>query len=178
MVGAMIRLRPLTEEDLPALHRWYQDPALWAHLVGAFVPRAEAEAIAYMRGWLTASASALRLGVEANGELIGQVALAPIADGEAEFHIFLGDALERGKGYGAEATRLMLARAFGELGLGRVTLEVLATNAAARRVYDRLGFVAHGVVGRVAKDGDLTDVVGMSIDAARFAEGQPRPAIT
>jgi RimJ/RimL family protein N-acetyltransferase len=171
----MIRLRPLVEADLPMLHRWRQDPALWTHLVGEFQPREETQAVAYMRRWLTPTPTELRLAIDSDGALIGQTALAPIAGPTAEFHIFLGDAARRGHGYGAAATRAMLSVAFDQLGLSRVTLEVLATNLTARRLYERLGFRVEGVSRKVEKRGVMTEVIAMSLSADQFDADVPSP---
>src|SRR5450631_4053468 len=117
-MAELIRLRTLVEDDLPVLHRWYQTDELWEHLVGAFQPRREAESLVYMRRWLTPSADERRLAVVRgdDGGLLGLTTLSPIEPdkGEAEFHIFLGDAHERGRGYGQAATAAMLAHAFDE----------------------------------------------------------------
>jgi diamine N-acetyltransferase len=164
----MIRLRPLAEADLPILHRWRQDPSLWTHLVGDFQPREESQAVAYMRRWLTPTPTELRLAIEREGTLIGQTALAPIEETTAEFHIFLGDVADRGRGRGRAATRAMLSIAFDELRLCRVTLEVLASNLAARRLYESLGFQADGVSRRVDKGAVATDVLAMTLAADRF----------
>ena len=91
----LVRLRALVEADLAPLHRWYQDPSLWDHLVGDFVVREEAEAVADTAPpWLTPSPTEVRLAIvdTAQGWLAGLVALAPIdpAAGEAEFQIFPG----------------------------------------------------------------------------------------
>ena len=171
MVTNMIRLRPLLEADLPILHRWYQAPALWTHLVGEFQPREEAGAVAYMRRWLEPAPSELRLAIEEGGALIGLVSLYPIEGDEAEFHIFLGDAAVRGRGAGRAATSAMLARAFGELGLSQVRLRVLASNAAARRLYASLGFEEQESDESVVKAGAPVGVVPMTLSAARFAAG-------
>jgi RimJ/RimL family protein N-acetyltransferase len=164
----LVRLRRLLESDLAALHRWYQTPELWDHLVGAFTPREEAEAVAHMRGWLRPSPAELRLAIvqDADGELLGLVSLTPIDldEGEAEFHIFLGEPRRRGRGYGRAATAAMLAHAFDELGLWRVRLRVLRTNEAALRVYAALGFEAEGA-GEVA-------VLEMSVTDAVFRQRQ------
>jgi diamine N-acetyltransferase len=49
-----------------------------------------------------------------------------------------------GKGIATEATRLVLKKAFEELGLQRVYLNVLSDNQAAIRLYEGCGFVCEG----------------------------------
>ncbi len=140
-----IRLRALRQADLAPLHQWYQTPELWRHLVGEFQARNEAEAVAYMRRWLTRSGDEVRLAIErlADGRLLGMTALTAMAaaPGEAEFHIFLGEATDRGQGHGRAATAAMLAYGFDRLGLAAVRLRVRADNLVARRLYAELGFV-------------------------------------
>lgn len=176
-MAMLVRLRTLVEEDLPVLHGWYQTAELWDHLVGAFLPRREAESVAYMRGWLTPSATERRLAIVRgdNGSLLGLAALSPIEPdkGEAEFHIFLGEAAHRGLGYGRAATAAMLAHAFDELALWRVRLKVLQTNEAALQLYAGLGFEPHGEAGEaVEKRGVRVAVVAMSVTDAVFRQRQ------
>jgi len=77
---------------------------------------------------------------------IGTTALDGIAHrhGTAEFSIGIGDESFRGKGYGTEATRLMLDYAFGVLGLSNVMLIVYDYNRAGRRAYAKAGFREFG----------------------------------
>ena len=58
-----------------------------------------------------------------------------------------------GRGLGRAALRLVLDRAFGELGAHRVWLDVKVDNARARRAYEAVGFVEEGVL----RDALLTD---------------------
>ena len=168
-----MRLRPLRFEDLPAIHRWYQDPEVTALLVGELKKREEAEAVDYMRRWLAPSATEVRLAVEdaADGAFVGMTGLHPIdrAASQVEFHIVLGDPARRGRGIGRAATTATLQEAFGPLGLARVTLHVLSSNPIARRLYDGLGFEVTGVeTAAVVKAGQWVDVTAMVLDASAF----------
>lgn len=176
-MAEFVRLRALTEDDLPTLHRWYQTPELWDHLVGAFQAREAAESLAYMRRWLTPSLSERRLAIMRgdDGALLGLVSLSPIEpeQGEAEFHIFLGEAQARGQGYGRAATAAMLAHAFDDLALWRVRLKVLKTNEPALSLYAGLGFEPHGAASEaVVKRGAVVTVVAMSVTDAVFRQRQ------
>ncbi|HEX2035018.1 MAG TPA: GNAT family protein [Chloroflexota bacterium] len=73
---------------------------------------------------------------------IGLVGLSQInyAHRTAELGISLGESDCWGKGYGTEATRLVLDYAFTMLGLHNVMLRVYAYNERARRAYLRAGF--------------------------------------
>ncbi|MGQ0517411.1 GNAT family N-acetyltransferase, partial [Bacillus sp. D-CC] len=53
--------------------------------------------------------------------------------------IGIGDANDRGKGYGREAIHLILKYAFYELNLHRVGLDVISYNKAAIELYKKMG---------------------------------------
>jgi RimJ/RimL family protein N-acetyltransferase len=80
----------------------------------------------------------------------------------------------RGRGLGTEATRLIVGYGFDQLGLHRIELEVYAFNPRARRAYEKVGFVAEGVLrDALWWDGEWVDAVVMSM-----LETDPRPATT
>ena len=60
--------------------------------------------------------------------------------GTAEFGIAIGEATDRGQGFGTEATRLILDYAFTILGVYNVWLDTLAYNVGAIRAYEKAGF--------------------------------------
>ena len=76
-------------------------------------------------------------------------------------------ALRRGyrdRGLGSEAVRLVLAHAFGTVGLHRIELDVYAFNPRAQAVYERAGFVREGVRrDALYWDGEYTDAITMAI---------------
>lgn len=63
----------------------------------------------------------------------------------ASFRIMLTRERFFGKGYGTQATRLIVAYGFEQLGLNRIDLEVYAFNHRAAHVYEKAGFVREGV---------------------------------
>ncbi|HET6900811.1 MAG TPA: GNAT family protein, partial [Vicinamibacteria bacterium] len=82
----------------------------------------------------------------------------------AELQIRIGDAAERGRGYGTEAVALLVGFAFKDLNLHRVSLQVFATNARAIHAYEKAGFVREGVLRQAAHvDGGYVDLVVMGI---------------
>lgn len=88
----------------------------------------------------------------------------------AEFHIFIGERSERGKGYGANATLLCLKHGFMDMNLHRIELNVLTTNRRAIGMYEGCGFTHEGT-GREAvfKNGKYLDVCRMAILADEFS---------
>lgn len=161
-----VRLRALRPQDLQRLHGWYQTPELWDHLVGDFTPRTETNAVAYMQRWLAPSETELRLGIEVDGpegpRLVGLAAFSPLdlAGGSAELHTLIGEASERGRGVGRRAVTALMARGFA-MGLTRIDLKVLETNAAARRIYKSCGFRVIGKDAPSVKNGRSVEVLIM-----------------
>jgi diamine N-acetyltransferase len=87
----------------------------------------------------------------------------------ATMGMLIGEPSARGKGYGTEATRLLLDVAFTVLGLHAVWLTVYSFNPAGRRCYAKAGFRE---VGRRREcrllDGVLHDEIVMDILATEF----------
>lgn len=63
----------------------------------------------------------------------------------ATFRIALASSALFGKGYGTEATALLIDFGFRALKLHRIELEVYDFNPRAQHVYEKLGFVREGV---------------------------------
>jgi len=65
---------------------------------------------------------------------------------KAELRIVIGEASARRRGIGSEAIELLCRTAFTELQLHRIYAYVLHTNPAARRAFERAGFVHEGTL--------------------------------
>jgi RimJ/RimL family protein N-acetyltransferase len=65
-------------------------------------------------------------------------------NGTAEFAIMIGAPDARGRGFGTEVTKLMLAYGFKGLGLFNIHLYYMEFNAGARKAYERAGFKEYG----------------------------------
>ena len=82
---------------------------------------------------------------------------------KAEYGIFIGEPLARGRGVGTAAARLMLSYCFEELRLHRVYLRALSDNLAAIRSYEKAGFKKEGLlVDDVCINGVFRDIVWMA----------------
>ncbi|NOX87972.1 MAG: GNAT family N-acetyltransferase [Calditrichaeota bacterium] len=64
----------------------------------------------------------------------------------ATFYIAIAESKNRSKGYGSEATRLMIAYAFDTLNFNRVQLHVSADNERAVKTYQKTGFRIEGTL--------------------------------
>ena len=87
----------------------------------------------------------------------------------ANFRIALGSHQNFGKGYGTEATQLILQYAFEQLEIHRIELEVYDFNPRAQHVYEKVGFVKEGVRRDVLLwEGRYQSAIVMSILASEF----------
>ncbi len=83
---------------------------------------------------------------------------------KAEFGIFIGEEIARGKGIGSLATKKMIEYAFGKLQLHKVYLRVRSTNDVAISCYKKVGFDIEGTFrDDVLIDGKYHDITWMSI---------------
>ena len=104
--------------------------------------------------------------IDYDGRCIGTVGFVLLhARGKwATFSIEIFDPSLWSRGFGTEATRLVLRHAFEELNLHRVELQVKAYNQRAIRAYEKCGFVREGVLRETSMvDGEWVDAVAMSI---------------
>lgn len=168
--GDLVVLRPVTEDDVPALLPMLNDPDI-GRLTGSHADFTEAA----LRQWYAtrgAQRNRLDLAVveRATGRVVGEAVLnewdAP--NESCGFRICLSpDTL--GRGLGTEATRLIVGHAFEGLGLYRVWLEVYAFNPRARRAYEKAGFRAEGVLrGALLWEGERVDATLMSVIAPEW----------
>ncbi len=94
----------------------------------------------------------------------------------ARFAIGLVDPARLGQGFGSEATLLVVAHAFDDLGLHRVDLVVLADNVRAVRAYEKAGFRTEGRLRQTLwRDGRWHDDLLLAILAPEYAERRGRP---
>lgn len=102
-------------------------------------------------------------------------------NGSALYHITIGEKDAWGRGYGTEATRLMLDHAFDVLGMHRVALYVFEFNKRAIRAYQRCGFVIEGRSREsIYRDGRWWDELAMSVlesDRRRAPGVDPLPRV-
>lgn len=98
--------------------------------------------------------------------LLGEVVLNDIDwdNRSAGFRIALVGSHLFGRGYGTQATKLMVQYGFENLNLHRIELEVYDFNPRAIRVYEKAGFVREGVRrDALLWDGTFHDAIVMSI---------------
>jgi RimJ/RimL family protein N-acetyltransferase len=165
LVGDRVVLRPMDEGDYADLKAAYDDPEV-TRLTGSHLEITEERAREWMR---TRKEQTDRLDLtiveRATGTAVGEAVLNEWDEPNesCSFRILVGPA-GRGKGLGTEATRLIVGYGFEQLGLHRISLEVYAFNPRARRLYEKVGFVAEGTLRHALYwDGERVDATVMSI---------------
>ena len=163
-----VYLRPLEMDDLPSIHTWHNDADLYGMLTAPYrgVSRIAAEQWLREKTQFSIHEVAMAICLVEGDRHIGNVYLKQIdwVARHALLAVFIGDLAHRSKGYGTAAIRLMTQHAFGDLGLLRLHLPVLADNTAAAGVYEKCGFRVEGRLRRHAfKEGQFKDVLVMGL---------------
>jgi diamine N-acetyltransferase len=147
IVGGRVALGPLRRDLLPAYTRWRNDFAVARTLDYDSGPATAEEQAAWFAR-VSTDDDVVRFTVyeRATWRPIGIANLHGIdfRHGTAELGLVIGEADARGKGFGTEATRLLLDYAFTALGLHNVMLRVYAYNLAGLRAYRKAGFREFG----------------------------------
>jgi len=167
--GAAVRLRPIADADTDLIVKWRNTPAVVQNFIfrQTFTPEMH-------RSWLAtkvATGQVVQYIIidKADDKPVGSVYYRDIDNHNrsAEYGIFIGEESARGKGLGTETAKIFTDFGFAELQLHRISLRVLAENTAARRSYEKAGFVQEGIFHDMELlDGQYRDVVFM----ARLAE--------
>ncbi len=171
ITGERVALGPRVREHLPLFARWGNDFAVARTFGGAPRPRTlEALAASYDAG--KGHEYGFTVYERASGRPIGWAYLFDVdwRARTAGFGIVIGEADARGRGYGTEATRLMLDYAFTALGLHSVMLTTDGYNLAGQVAYRKAGFEEFGRRRECALlNGTLHDWVYMDCLASEFA---------
>ena len=165
--GTLVVLRPHVPENLVAFERWYSDPdvARLTRYQDGPMRRDEIERFFAARV-VGPDSLALAVHVLGTDRLVGTCAFSQLDgdNGSALYHITIGEKDVWGRGYGTEATRLMLGHAFANLSLHRVALSVFEFNQRAIRSYRRVGFQVEGRAREaIWREGRWWDEITMSI---------------
>ena len=165
--GTLVVLRPHVPENLVAFERWYSDPdvARLTRYQDGPMRRDEIERFFAARV-VGPDSLALAVHVLGTDRLVGTCAFSQLDgdNGSALYHITIGEKDVWGRGYGTEATRLMLGHAFANLSLHRVALSVFEFNQRAIRSYRRVGVQVEGRAREaIWSEGRWWDEITMSI---------------
>jgi RimJ/RimL family protein N-acetyltransferase len=179
--GDLVVLRKHVPENVGAFQRWYSDPevARLARYQDGPMRADEIDRFFQLRA-LGHESLTMAIHERDTDRLIGSCALSQLdgENGSAMYHITIGEKDTWGRGYGTEATRLMLDHAFGTLGLHRIGLTVFEFNERAIRAYRTCGFVLEGRAREsIWRDGRWWDELAMSVIASEWHESRARAGV-
>lgn len=142
--GRLITLRPLTALDAAAMHASLQDDEV-ARLTGTQAAHSLADVTAHLLRCESAD-DRFDFAIMAEGRLVGEAVLNNIDQHNrcGNFRIAVWNAADRNRGFGSDATDLVVRHGFETVGLNRIELEVYSFNPRARHVYERAGFIHEG----------------------------------
>lgn len=165
--GTLVRLRASEPRDADAFYQWFNDIEATAGLGIRYpVTRQRQRDLVASRG--RPSFAAANFSVETHdGTLLGTCGLFDTTPAEnqcAELGVALTNKAAWGRGYGTDTVRTLCRFGFEEMNLHRIELLVFAQHTAARRVYEKVGFVEEGVARKAHwGDGDWYDDVHMGL---------------
>ena len=170
--GQRVVLKRHVADNLGAFRRWYSDPevARLARYQDTPMRSDEVDRFFQVRA-LGPESLTMAIHERSSDRLIGTCAFSQMdgENGSALYHITIGEKDVWGRGYGTEATQLMVDHAFGTLGLHRVALSVFEFNERAIRAYTRVGFLTEGRAREaVWRDGRWWDELSMSVLAPEW----------
>ncbi len=169
LASARLLLRPLAEQDAPAMHRLINDWEICRRLPDAPFPYPAALAAE----WIAAAAAdraagrAQQFGLieAATGRLIGCAGLALSRDGAAaDLGYWLGRAYW-GQGFGQEAASRLVSWGMAELPVEKITATIAADNEASHAILQRNGFrrVGQGLQAFQCRPGTKLPVLHLAI---------------
>jgi RimJ/RimL family protein N-acetyltransferase len=187
LTGATVVLRPFNiDQDAAALREMLADPDV-NKLTGNChdpedMPVWDEAAESRFRDWYGSrndQSDRLDLAVVDNtsGRCVGEVVFNQWSqpNRSCNFRITIGPH-GRDRGLGTEATRMFIGYGFEQLGLHRVSLDVINFNPRARAVYEKVGFVAEGVLREEHRwVAQWIDVTVMSVLAHEWDRHRGRP---
>jgi RimJ/RimL family protein N-acetyltransferase len=180
IVGERVRLRAVSEDDLPRFVDWFNDPDVTRGLTRVTPLSLEEE-----RRWFEDSAKkdvfeqplAIDALEDGGWVHIGSCSFFhhdPVTQ-QAELGILIGDKRYWDQGLGTETMRLLVRHGFETLNLQRINLRVVEFNDRAQKVYERVGFVVEGRLRRdLYRRGKYWDTLVMGILRSEWPVDPPK----
>lgn len=173
-VSAQVQLRGATPQDSPRILEWRNQPevARWMYSDHQITPEEHAR---FMASALIDPARRYWV-VELDGRPVGLANLADLspAHRRCAWAYYLADPAVRGRGVGAFVEVFVLDHVFRELGLHKLTCEVLLENEAVWTLHESFGFQREGLFrAHIWKSGRPHDVVAMAMLAPDWEAARP-----
>ncbi len=151
-----ISIRRFEKKDIPNKVKWINDPQNNTYLHYELPLEVEKT-----ERWFDANkdrTDRYDATILCDGVPVGLIGLLSIADGRAEYYITLGEAAYKGKGVAKEASLQLIEYAKTALCLHTIELYTEVDNIGAQKLFERIGFVKHGVAkGSAVNRGKIVD---------------------
>lgn len=162
---AVLLMVPSPEQDAVAMADWTRDSEYFR------LAMSEPARFRYppaQKKWLEDESTGYMFMIKTveDQKVIGQVGISEINPVSLEgwLSIAIGERNYWGKGYGAEAMRLIMEFGFSVLNLNRISLDVFEYNPRAIHVYQKLGFKIEGAERQhLNRDGKRWDLIHMGL---------------
>jgi len=149
LMGSRIYLRDVRESDAtPAYVNWMNDPEVNQYLESRFAPATIESLKSFIRSHASGDANVfLAIVLRDGGRHVGNIKLGPInwIHRVGDIGLVVGEKDCWGKGVATEAISLMVAYAFSELNLRKVTAGAYSINYGSIRAFQKVGFEIEGV---------------------------------
>jgi RimJ/RimL family protein N-acetyltransferase len=171
LTGERIYLSPMNKDDAEIYTKWLNDAAVSGYL-GNFSSMVSLDSEQRALERMTSEGCNFAIVRLSDDTLIGNISLNAIhqIDRNATVGVFIGEAVNRGKGFGTEALRLILNYGFKTLNLHNIALTVHADNECGLACYKKVGFREYGRRHESKfKDGRYVDLVYMELLDSEFS---------
>ena len=141
IVGEKVYLSPMFLDDLDQYTRWINDFEVTRYL-GQAAKCYSLESERKVLENLVSEGHNFAVVLKEEERLIGNASIFDVQHihQRAEIGLFIGEAKDRGKGYGQEIVRLLVDYGFKYLNLNNIMLKVFSGNVAAINTYQKCGF--------------------------------------
>jgi RimJ/RimL family protein N-acetyltransferase len=170
-IGNKVTIRPITRDDTDHIVLWRNNSSVLQNFIDQTRITPEIHSAWLEKKVLTGEVYQFIIQDNETKRDVGSVFLRDIDTYHlhGEYGVFIGDDACRGRGLGTEACLLICRFAFEQLGLNRVFLRVIASNTAAIRSYEKVGFVQEGVFRKHVKlNGAWCDLIFMGLLKEEF----------
>lgn len=174
--GSCVFLRRVTTEDVgPRYLGWLRDPDVNKYLETRFHPQSYESIYRFVEN-ISKDSSQFLFAICLNGseEHIGNIKLGPVNlwHRNADISLFIGEKSQWGKGYAAEAIRLLTRHSFSALDLNKLRAGCYGANVGSKRAFEKCGYEVEGVFkDHVIYNGKSMDLITLGITKTSYEAG-------
>lgn len=146
--GEKVSLRPIEKADIDSLNQWKNKEDVYMYLGGGFQPISKDQQVNWLESIIDLTGNDRRFMIFHDEKAVGMVGLYSIqwVHRTCEIGIFIGEDQARGKGFAAEACRLIEHYAKNYLNLRKITLKAVEDNKKAISMWHTLGYKNAGIL--------------------------------